>query len=100
MKASEFDTKCDPGGPVGRRRRVEGAYAVLLLGRAGWRTAKLDASSDNRLFAVFCRCLGRCLLPGHERPVRQCRAAPDSLYVAGVCLNRIGTAFAKPQPNP
>jgi len=47
MKASEFDTKCDPGGPVGRRRRVEGAYAVLLLDRAGWRTtAKLDAPSD------------------------------------------------------
>ncbi len=47
MKASEFDTKCDPRGPVGRRPRVEGADAVLLLGRAGWRTtAKLDAPSD------------------------------------------------------
>jgi hypothetical protein len=44
---------------------------------------------------MFCRCLDRCLLRGHERPITRCRGcAPDSLYVAGVRLNRIGTVYS------
>jgi hypothetical protein len=60
---------------------------------------RASASADrNPLFAMFCRCLDRCLLRGHERPIRRCRrCAPVSLYVAGVCLNRIGT---EPSPSP
>ena len=56
------------------------------------RSPRASASTDlNPLFAMFCRCLERCLLRGHERPTRRCRrCAPVSLYVAGVCLNRIG----------
>src|SRR5208337_3916985 len=53
------------------------------------RSPRAAASTDrNPLFAMFCRCLDRCLLRGRERPIRRCRrCAPVSLYVAGVCLN-------------
>jgi len=68
--------KGSKGSDIPRSPSRLGTAALCAL-----RSPRASASTDrNPLFAMFCRCLDRCLLRGHERPIRRCRrCAPVSL---------------------
>ena len=58
---------CDRIASPSMTPRSRGTTAICAL-----RSPRASASTDrNPLFAMFCRCLDRCLLRGHERPRRE-----------------------------
>src|SRR5208337_3558217 len=66
-----------------RSARVWGTTAVCAL-----RSPRASASTDlNPLFAMFCRCLERCLLRGHERPTQTVSALRAGQSICSGCLS-------------